>query len=128
MEWEQTLVEQLGLPELTFNDDKDVLRGATWSNSGGNGEICADDSDLQFADEGPVHGDGSETRMPAIVMWQPSTFRIVPADRLTEWERLLSMRVGLPIEGLATDQVGGSATLSATLPNDCMDDSDMHKE
>jgi hypothetical protein len=128
LEWEQTLVEQLGLPQLAFNDDDDVLRGATWSNSGGAGEICADDSDVHFADNESTEGggNGSDTRRPAIFMWQPSRFRKVPAERLAEWERVLRVRVGLPIEGLASDQVG-NASLSATLPNDCMDDSDMQE-
>lgn len=128
MEWEQTLVRQLDLPQLAFSEDEDVLRAATWSNSGGDGEICADDSDLHFADDEQSAGGGADPRRPAIFMWQPSRFRLIPAERLTEWERLLRLRVGLPIEGLASDQVGGSATLSATLPNDCMDDSDIHEQ
>jgi hypothetical protein len=121
LQWEQTLVERYDLPRLNFNDEE-VLRGATWSNSGGRGEICADDSDLKgFADDSG--GTPSDDRRPAIFMWQPSRFHAVPAERLAEWERLLRARVGLPAQGIAADDFG-IATLSATLPNDCMDDSD----
>lgn len=128
LEWEQTLVDRFDLPRLNFDDDDDVLRGATWSNSGGRGEICADDSDYHFADDGQssTSEQGTDSRKPAIFMWQPSRFHVVPSERLAEWERVLRSRVGLPTEGIAADEAG-SGTLSATLPNDCMDDSDFHK-
>lgn len=52
----------------------------------------------------------------------PTSFEPVPPERLAEWERITREQVGLPALRLGAALDGG--TSSATLPNDCMDDSD----
>ncbi len=59
---------------------------------------------------------------PTVFMWQPTRFELVPSDRLHEWEQQIRDLVGLPISSIR--QEGGSATWSATSPDECMDDSD----
>jgi hypothetical protein len=60
-------------------------------------------------------------------MWQPTSFRYISSDRLDEWEQLMREQVGIPASRLARDD-NGSATGSATLPKDCLDDSDYLSE
>ena len=131
VEWERSIANYFGLLSARLDMDK-VARGATWSDSG-EGNICADDSDYHaFAGDIPLDPaadrlavDVAAGRRPTIFMWQISRFMLVPQDRLTEWERHIREQVGLPLTGIGPLQGASIATLSATLPNDCMDDSDM---
>jgi len=127
-EWERALVDHYGVPRATFDDPDAVLNGGTWSNCG-DGRICADDSDnfdVEYAaPSGP--DEGTSGRRPAVFMWQPSRFYVVPAERLADWERVLREHVGIPAAGVAVGD-NASGTLSATHPNDCMDDSDYLSE
>jgi hypothetical protein len=133
LEWEHSIANYFGLPSARLDMDK-VARGATWSDSG-EGNICADDSDYHaFAGDVPADpaavaarlaADVAAGRRPTVFMWQISRFILVTADRLTEWERHIRQQVGLPLTGIGPLQAASIATLSATLPNDCMDDSDM---
>lgn len=131
-EWEYQLANYIGLPAEI--DREKLFESGTWSNCG-EGRICADDSDY-FDAESYGGGDGdpgnAEARLadalaagrrPTVFMWQPSRFERVKADGLAEWERNIREQVGLPVSSIRRD-AGGSETLSATLPNDCMDDSD----
>lgn len=68
----------------------------------------------------------AQGRRPTVFMWQPIRFELVPSERLHEWETLIREEIGLPVA--AVRRGGGSATLSATLPDDCMDDSDYLSE
>jgi hypothetical protein len=132
VEWEQTMRRHFGLTagDMSFDDQK-VLNGGTWSNSGPPPDICADDCD-NFADELDLEAyppDSTElleqTRRPAVFMLQPSSFTPIGNDRLGEWEQITREHVGLTSARLSQD---GSGTLSATLPNECMDDSDYLSE
>ncbi|MEV0095036.1 hypothetical protein [Streptomyces sp. NPDC050738] len=124
-EWEESLSTRYGLPgaRLAGAEGKIMLESATWSNSG-DGEICADDSDYyEFADEGAgSRTEGTSQRRPVVFTWQPTSFDPIGPDQLMEWERITREHVGLPALQLGAD--ASSGTLSATLPNDCMDDSD----
>jgi hypothetical protein len=129
-EWENTVRKQFGMSEseLIF-DDQRVLNGGSWSDSGPNGQICPDDSD-DFGDE-PTTYSGDEVvsstgRRPAVFILQPDTFAPVASEQLAEWEQIMREHVGLTAGQVARE--GGSGTLSATLPNDCIDDSDYASE
>lgn len=126
-EWERGIQQDFGFATAEFAED-DLVNSATWSNSG-DGEICADDSDYHeaFSEGYGEGGGGGEGPPPTIFMHQPSRFAFVRSDRLSEWERLMRERVGLPVSGV-DQEAANSGTLSATLPNDCMDDSDYHSE
>jgi hypothetical protein len=133
-EWEQTMLTHFGLnaDEMPF-DERSVLRGGTWSDSGPSGQICADDS-YNFADDldldaYPPDSDElpEQARPPAIFMFQPSSFSRVGPGRLAEWEQIMQTRVGLRAARFG-EKAANSGTLSATLPNDCMDDSDYESE
>ena len=133
VEWERSIANYFGLQSARL-DMEQAARGATWSDSG-EGNICADDSDLHaFAGDSPVDpataadrlaADVAAGRRPKVFMWQISRFIRVTEDRLAEWERRVRRQVGLPLTDMGTLQAGSIATLSATLPNDCIDDSDM---
>jgi hypothetical protein len=128
-EWERGIQRDFGFSTAEFDHDA-LLNSASWSNCG-DGEICADDSDYHEAvspSYGEGGGGGEEGPAPTIFLHQPSRFAFVPSDRLSEWERLVRERVGLPISGCNRQEAANSATLSATLPNDCMDDSDYLSE
>lgn len=60
-------------------------------------------------------------------MFQPSSFSRVGPDRLGEWEQIMQEHVGLRAARFGK-KAANSGTLSATLPNDCMDDSDYASE
>jgi hypothetical protein len=60
-------------------------------------------------------------------MLQPASFRRVGSDRLAEWEQLMQEHVGLRPARFG-EKLAASATLSATLPKDCIDDSDYDSE
>ena len=62
------------------------------------------------------------SKAPVVFMHQPSRFDLVPTDKLHEWEQRVRDDVGLPVEFARNG--GGSECLSATLPNDCMEDCD----
>jgi hypothetical protein len=131
-EWEYSIKEYFGLPSLEF-DEEALLASATWSNCG-DGRICADDSDYQDVSGGDYANPSerldktlAEGRRPTIFMWQPSRFELVAGEKLAEWERQIREHVGMPVSEIRSD-AGGSACLSATLPNDCMDDSDYLSE
>lgn len=132
-EWERSITDYFGLPEPDL-DGEAMARGGTWSNCG-DGRICADDSDMfdvsgdsgEYEPGGEVAEALAEGRRPTIFMWQPSRFDPVPPDKLAEWERVVREHVGMPATGFSAD-MAGSRTLSATLPNDCMDDSDYEAE
>jgi hypothetical protein len=128
-EWEYSITQYFGLPSPQF--DEYQLAGASWSNCG-EGLICADDSDYHdFGGERVDPSDASdrlaeavaEGRKPTVFMWQPSRFELVAEDKLADWERNIREHVGIPASQIRRDE-GGSATLSVTLPNECMDDSD----
>jgi hypothetical protein len=133
LEWEHSIANYFGLPSPRF-DKEDVARSATWSNTGGGpGDICADDSDYQAqsgdvpVEPGPADRLAAAVaagRRPTIFMWQISRFIVVPEDRLAEWERQIREQVGMPVAAIGTLEQAGSGSWSATLPNDCMDDSD----
>jgi hypothetical protein len=133
-EWEQTMLTHFGLnaDEMPF-DELTVLRGGTWSDSGPSGQICADDSD-NFADDLDLDAYPSDSdelpeqpRPPAIFMFQPSSFSRVGSDRLAEWEQIMQEHVGLRAARFGA-KAANSGTLSATSPNECMDDSDYESE
>ena len=133
-EWEQTMLAHFGLsPDDMPFDELAVLRGGSWSDSGPSGQICADDSD-NLADDLDLDGyppDSDElpaqTRPPAVFMLQPSSFTRVRSDRLAEWEQIMQEHVGLRTARFG-EKAARSATLSETLPNDCLDDSDYEAE
>jgi hypothetical protein len=58
---------------------------------------------------------------------QSSSFTRVGSDRLAEWEQIMEEHVGLRVARFG-EKAAASATLSATLPNDCIDDSDYESE
>jgi len=133
-EWEQAMLTHFGLnaDEMPF-DELSVLRGGTWSDSGPSGQICADDSD-NFADDldldaYPPDSDElpAQTRPPAIFMFQPSSFSRVGPARLAEWEQIMQNHVGLRVARFG-EKAANSGTLSATKPDECMDDSDYESE
>lgn len=134
LEWERVMLEHFGLTaeEMTF-DDQQVLNGGSWSDSGPAGQICPDDSDnlldeLDLSDYPPESEELPElTRRPAIFMFQPSSFIPVTSDRLAEWEDLMREQVGLTTARF-TGKAADSGCLSATLPKDCIDDSDVLEE
>jgi hypothetical protein len=133
-EWEETMRTHFGLnaDELGF-DDQAVLRGGSWSDSGPSGQICPDDSDTlaEDLDLDDYASDSDElpeqTHPPAVFMLQPASFRRVGSDRLAEWEQLMQEHVGLRAARFG-EKATASATLSATLPKDCIDDSDYDSE
>ena len=127
-EWEYSIANYFGLPSPRFDKD-DVLRSATWSDSGGGGLICPDDSDYYASSaDGAIAPDATAAesiasgRRPSIFMWQISRFRVIPPDKLAEWENSIREQVGLPVS--TVDKLERSATGSSTLPHDCFDDSD----
>ena len=133
-EWEQTMRAHFGLDadDLRF-DEQAVLRGGSWSDSGPSGQICPDDSD-NLADDLDLDAYPSDsdelpkqTRPPAIFMLQPSSFTRVGSERLAEWDQIMEEHVGLRVARFG-EKVAASATGSATLPNDCLDDSDYESE
>jgi hypothetical protein len=125
VEWERSIMENFGLPEAQFDENR-VLNSGTWSSCG-DGRLCADDSDYFDASGGQAGGeredDLASARRPTIFMWQPYRFELVPGDKLAEWERVTREHVGVPASQISLGD-RGSATISATLPKDCMDDSD----
>jgi hypothetical protein len=135
-EWEYQVEHYVGLPAAQFDREK-LLASATWSDCG-EGRICPDDSDYHDVEHYGGRLDPSDAsaalagalaagRKPTVFMWQPSRFELVEADRLAEWERNIREHVGLPVSAIRRDQ-GGSETGSATLPKDCIDDSDYQSE
>jgi hypothetical protein len=63
---------------------------------------------------------GKPETMPVVFMFQPTRFRVIPPDRLSEWEELMKNRVGIPaiIGGFPA---GGGATGTVS---DCPDADD----
>jgi hypothetical protein len=135
-EWERSIQRYVGLPAADFDQEK-LFDSATWSNCGQD-RICADDSDYldvtgDYRDPSASGADRlaqalAEGRRPSVFMFQPSRFERVGSDRLSEWEDVVRNEVGLPASRFDAGAVSNSGTLSVSLPDECMDDSDYESE
>ena len=58
--------------------------------------------------------------MPAVLMFQPTKFKMVPRTRLAQWERLLRTRVGLT--GVHVGETGTCTECGCPNADDCDSD------